>query len=111
MKKIVIKSLILAGLFFALGFDSSAQTATPKVTDRQVIQSKRVSEGVRSGELTRRETKQIVRQQKNIQRTKKLAKADGKVTLAERAIIENKQDRASRNIARKKHNGRERIIE
>lgn len=108
MKKIIIKSLILAGLFFALGFDSTAQTATPKVSDRHVNQCKRISEGVRSGELTHKEIKQIVRQQRNIQRTKRRAKADGKVTLVEKAIIVSKQDHASRNIARKKHNSRDR---
>ncbi len=108
MKKIIIKSLILAGLFFALGYDSTAQTATPKATDRQINQSKRISEGIMSGELTRSETKQLVRQQRDIQRTKRRAKADGKVTIAEKAVIDSKQYHASRNIARKKHNARDR---
>ncbi len=75
---------------------------------RQGKQAARTAEGVRSGELTRHETRKIARQQRHIQRTKRRARADGKVTRAERAKIERKQDRASRNIARKKHNGRSR---
>ena len=38
----------------------------------------------------------------------KMAKADGVVTRKEARRIERKQDRASRNIARKKHNNRKR---
>ena len=75
---------------------------------RQRKQAARVVDGVKSGELTKRETRQIVRQQRDVQRTKRRARADGKVTVRERVRIERKQDRASRNIARKKHNRRSR---
>lgn len=97
-------------MLFAIAFslNTQAQTATPKVSKRQVVQKKKIKQGVKSGELTRKETKQLHRQQVNIRKTKKAAKADGKVTKKERAVIHAKQNAANRNIKRKKHNARSR---
>ena len=107
MKKIVFKVILLAGLLFAFALQSSAQSeATPGTTKRQVKQTLRIAEGKSSGELTRRETKNLKRQQRHIRRTKRAAKADGIVTKREKAAIQHKQNKASRNIARKKNNGR-----
>ena len=75
---------------------------------RQGNQKERIKQGVKSGELTKKETKQVVRQQRDIQRTKKAAKADGVVTKKEKAVINKKQNKASRNIRRKKNNGKSR---
>ena len=98
--KIVFIGLFLLGFTFA----STAQTKTPKVTDRQIHQQRRILKGAKNGELTKKEFKQLEKQQRSIHRTKKLAKADGKVTNKERALIHFRQNRASRNIAKKKHN-------
>ncbi len=92
---------------FAVSIQAQS-TATPKVTKRQVNQSKRIGQGVNSGELTRGETKQLAHQQRRINRSKKAAKADGTVTKKERATIHARQNAASRNIKRKKHNKRDR---
>lgn len=103
-----IKAILVA--MFLLGFAgvTFAQTATPKVTKRQINQKNRVKNGVQSGELTKRETANVAKQQKRINRSKKAAKADGVVTKKERAGIHARQNAASRNIARKKNNGRSR---
>ena len=96
--------VIIFGLFvFGFAFAGEAQTATPKVKDRQVNQQKRIRQGAKSGELTKKEAVKLQAQQKHIQRTKKRAKADGKVTKKERAKIHNKQNKASKNIRRQKH--------
>ena len=103
-----IKVLLVSLLFLGFVGANYAQTATPKVTKRQVVQKNRVKNGVKSGELTRKETGNIARQQKRINRSKKAAKSDGVVTKKERATIHARQNAASRNIARKKNNGRSR---
>ena len=96
--------VIIFGLFvFGFAFAGEAQTATPKAKDRQVKQQKRIKQGVKSGELTKKETVQLKAQQAHIQRTKKKAKADGKVTKKERAKIQKKQNKASKNIRSQKH--------
>lgn len=90
----------------AFSFYADAQTTKKKVITKQVNQNARINQGVRSGELTKDETHRLRSQQRNINQTKKAAKADGKVTAKERAVIKHKQTKASANIARKKHNNK-----
>ena len=69
-------------------------------------QPARIKQGVKSGELTKHETKTLVKQQKETRQDVKAAKADGTVTTAERKDIKQDKRQASRNIYRKKHNAR-----
>ncbi len=94
-------SLFVAGTAFA-------QTNTPVVTERQGNQQARINEGVKSGELTRREAAKLRAEQRAIRAEKRMAKADGVVTPAERAKIRRDQNRASRDIARQKHDAQKR---
>jgi hypothetical protein len=79
---------------------------TPVIKERQMNQKARIRQGVRSGELTKGEARNLRQEQKTIQAEKKMAKADGKVTPAERAQIRKDQNKASRDIYRLKHNKR-----
>lgn len=83
-------------------------TTTNAQAGRSRIQHKRIADGVRSGELTRRETRQLAAQQRDIRLDKREARADGMVTRDERREIRKEKRHASRNIYRKKHNRRER---
>ena len=78
-------------------------------TGKTRIQHKRILHGVRNGELTYHETRQLTRQQRNIMQKKRNARADGIVTSCERRDIRQDSRRANRNIARKKHNRRDRM--
>ena len=81
-------------------------TKTPEINKRQMNQRARIRQGVKSGELTKAEARNLRQEQKTIQAEKKMAKADGKVTPAERAQIRKDQNKASKDIYRKKHNMR-----
>ena len=81
----------------------SAQTATPGVTERQVNQQERIKEGVKSGELNKRETRRLEMREAKIQHDKKVAKSDGVVTSGERAKLQREENRTSRAIYRQKH--------
>lgn len=87
-------------------FASVAVAAPPAV--RQARQTTRIAKGVKTGQLTKKEAADLAAQQARIQAKKKKAKADGVVTPAEKRRLDRAQDRASRNIYRKKHNGRTR---
>ncbi len=102
-----MKFKLLFVALFLVGFTFSTQAqsnTTPKVSKRQVKQQKRIGQGIASGELTKAELKQTRKQQKNIQKHKMKTKADGQVTKRERAGLHMHQNKASRNIARKKNN-------
>jgi len=101
------KLFILGLLLVAFTLSSFAQS-TPVVDKKERKQSKRIVHGVKNGELTRYETKQLARQQREIRRTERRAKADGKVTRMEKRELRRKQNKANANIYRKKHNKRNR---
>lgn len=106
-----MKSKVLLIALFLIGFAFSVQAqtnATPQISKRQLKQQKRIGKGVANGELTKGEFKQVQRQQRNIRKHKRKTKADGNVTRKERAGVHMHQNKASRNIARKKNNNRTR---
>jgi len=83
---------------------SADNTATPRVDRREVRQQARIQQGVKSGELTKGEANRLERGQTHVDRLENHAKADGKVTPAERARLARAQNRQSRRIYRLKHN-------
>lgn len=99
MKKILLTALIM-GAFAATSF---AQSRTPYIRDKKHNQHARIHNGVRNGSLTAREARALERQQRDIDRTIRRAKADGIVTHRERAIIRQKQRMANRNIYVQNH--------
>ncbi len=101
MKTKVLAAAILLGAFFST---ASAQT----VKQKGKHQRHRIANGVKTGELTKAETVNVVKDQKEIRKDVKAAKADGTVTKEERKDIKKDQRQASRKIARKKHNNRDR---
>ena len=98
MKLRVILSGVLFVFLCATGF------AQQPVNNKQAVQKKKIVQGVKTGELTKKESSQLRRQQKSIIHAKKVAKADGVVTPKEKAVIHQKQKKANKNIAEKKRN-------
>lgn len=107
MKKLIVLSIGI--LVFGLTSALKAQTVTPRVTTKQVNQQARIQEGVKSGELTRKEAAGLQMQQASVQRHKRVAKADGVVTPRERRSLRRHQKRASRSIAHQKNDAQERF--
>ncbi|MBK8742911.1 MAG: hypothetical protein IPM02_27090 [Betaproteobacteria bacterium] len=97
----VAVSLLIAGSVLA-------QTNTPVADQRQQNQKTRIQEGVKSGELTRREAVRLRTEQRAIKAEERMAKADGKVTMAERAKLQHDQNKASADIYRQKHDAHKR---
>ena len=107
---------LIAALALTVGGSAFAQApaapaakdpmATPKIDQRQVNQEKRIQQGVASGAVTPKEASMLEKEQNKIQSAKVAAKADGKVTKAERRKLHRAQNRASAHIKRHKHNRR-----
>lgn len=83
---------------------AAAMPAEARINQRQGNQQHRIYNGIRSGELTPRETWRLERQQGRIARYEARSRADGPgLTYRERYRLERMQDRASRNIYRQRH--------
>jgi uncharacterized membrane protein YebE (DUF533 family) len=102
MKTRVLLTAIILGAFF------STASAQQTIKEKNRHERKRIAQGVKSGELTKAETKNLAHGQKEIHQEVKAAKADGVVTKEERKDIKQDQRQQSRKIYRKKHNNRDR---
>ncbi len=101
-----MKSKILLALIIALGFGITSASA--QVRKHAANQHARIHQGVKSGELTKNEAKNLRGNEKDLHQDIKLAKSDGKISRGERKIIRKEERKDSREIYRKKHNERER---
>lgn len=98
------KILVAAAILFTLSI-SNVDAQTRKHAKHQHT---RIKQGVKSGELTKAETRNLAHDQREIRRDVKEARADGNLTKKERNEIRREQRQASREIYRKKHNKRDR---
>jgi len=105
MKRLAILVMATA-LAVSLAGAASAHTASPRVHRRIARQEIRIHRGVRSGQLTARETWRLQRGERHIRRMEWRAQADGRVTLRERVRLHRALDRQSQRIWRLKHDGR-----
>jgi hypothetical protein len=100
MKRILIA---VSGMTLLMNSFVYAQTETPVIDQRQMNQEQRIDQGISSGQLNGREARRLDRQQDRIDRMENRANSDDVVTGKERARIGAAQNRASRHIAREKH--------
>ncbi len=100
MKKLLLAvsamTLMMSGIVFA-------QAETPVIDQRQINQDQRIDQGIASGQLNEREANRLNKQQGRIGKMEDRAMSDGVMTKSERARIGAAQNRASRHVARQKH--------
>ncbi len=109
-----MKSIVSAAVAAALMIGFAAQglaagTRDPGVNARQANQRERIHQGVRSGELTRRETRNAVEDQRDIRQLERAYKSDGTLTGRERADLHHEQNQASRSLYRNKNDAQDRL--
>ena len=102
--KIITTTFVLA--FISIAIAGFSQTKTPVIRHRRVDQQKRIANGVKNDELTKRETVKLEGREAKIQHDKRTAKSDGVVTRSERKKLRREQNRTSRAIYRQKHDAR-----
>jgi phage terminase Nu1 subunit (DNA packaging protein) len=106
MKTILGIAFGFFALTFALSTDSFAQGKhwPRSVNDRQQNQRQRIGQGVKSGELTARETARLAREQVQIQRMENRFRTSGDgLNARERVRLQHELNQSSRHIYRQKH--------
>jgi len=102
--------LAALALTSALVLTSSAAFAQSGATinQRKDNQQDRIAQGVRSGQLTPRETMHLERQESRLNREEHHMRAEdhGRLTRQDRRILTRQQNRESNRIYRDKHNFR-----
>ncbi len=86
---------------------STSVAMAQNINQRKVDQQGRIAQGVRSGQMTARETGNVETREASINREEHaMHRADnGRLTHADRAALTRRQNRVSRSIYRDKHNG------
>jgi len=107
MKINSMKSNCIPAVLIAL-CSATAIAATPVVDQREKNQKARIQQGVKTGELTVRETKQLIKGQKQLRKMERRAKSDGVVTKKERAKLHSKANKESAKIKKNKHDKQDR---
>jgi hypothetical protein len=105
MKKI---ALVLVSLLFISTSIYSQSTNTPKINKKQKLQLNKIKNGINSGELTRVEAKRLLKKEAQLQKKKKIAKADGKVTRKERKMLRKEARKLDAKIYKQKHDKQKR---
>jgi uncharacterized membrane protein YebE (DUF533 family) len=97
------RPILTLAVLAAIALPAVAQTATPRIDQRQANQQQRIDQGVASGQLTGKEAARLEKGQERVQKMEDKAKADGKVTPRERARLQKAENVQSRHIAKEKH--------
>ena len=105
MRKIV--SFLFVAVF-VLGASAVSMASTPRINKREYHEQQRINQGIRSGELTRREAERLEAGIAKIRVDERYAKSDGNVSPRERARLNRELNRESRAIYRQKHDGQDR---
>jgi len=105
-----ISSPLLTALLAAVAVPAFAQSqaapaapAAPAFTQRDINQEQRIEKGLQSGQLNTREAARLQGEQARIDKMESNAMKDGTLSAQERARINAAQNKASRDIAREKH--------
>jgi hypothetical protein len=101
-----MKLSVFATALLALSTTVAMTQTHPNIQQRKNRQQARIAQGVRSGQLTPRETAHLERRETSINRQERnMRRADGgHLTRADRARLNARQNRTSRAIYNKKHN-------
>jgi hypothetical protein len=102
MKRFV--SFLLSAAF-VLGLSAVSMAQVRGIDRRERCEQRRIHQGVRSGELTRREAERLRAEQFRIRAYEARARSDGSLSRRERYRLDHMLDRASRDIYRQKHDG------
>jgi hypothetical protein len=107
MKSVLTKlsaTLVLCASLFAVGASAAPQT----INQRERNQQRRIRQGERSGELTRREARHLERREGRINRAEwRARRSGGTLTGRERGRLNRELNRSSRAVYRQKHDRQE----
>jgi len=111
IKGLVLGSVVLAALCAPVVWaqsDNSATNQPATIQQRKKNQQDRIAQGIRSGQLTPREAANLENKEQGVNRELKgMRQANGgKLSKADRQVVNQQQNKLSKQIYNKKHNGR-----
>jgi len=103
-----MKNKILVSFILFVGFTLQMDAQRDFRGSCHPNKKERIKDGIKSGELTRPEVRPLAHQNRNLNRAKKHALADGKITKAEKRQLRKLKKQQNRNLYHQKHDGQRR---
>ena len=97
------RAVVAAILVMTFAAPVFADPKPPGVDRREHRQKQRIKQGVKSGELTKEETRSLKAEQRAIRAEERQMKSDGSLTREERKELHRDLNESSRNIFQEKH--------
>ena len=108
--KVILRSAVLIAMVMPAAFAQQAapNNDPPTINERKENQQDRIAQGVKSGDLTAGETGNLETKEAALNKEEHNMRAadDGHLTAADRTKLNHQQNKLSRQIYNKKHNGR-----
>jgi polyhydroxyalkanoate synthesis regulator phasin len=110
MKKLfsLVILFVVGFVFVAPSLQAEPGTRSPGVNRRERKQKARIKQGVKSGELTKDEAKELRQDQREIRQKEREMKSDGTLTKDERKELHQDLKESSQNIYEEKHDAEKR---
>ena len=106
MLRSVLKMIPFLALILFLSVVAASAQNRWNINGRETHQQQRIGQGVRSGQLTARETYRLEREETRIDNQEaRFRRSGGGLSPYERLRLEREQNRASRDIYHQKHDG------
>jgi hypothetical protein len=104
--RIVLCSAALAALMLPAAAQNSSPNPPATINQRKENQQDRIANGVASGQLTAGETANLEKKESNLNKEEKLMRSEdnGKLTSADRKVLNQQQNQLSNQIYKDKHN-------
>jgi uncharacterized membrane protein YebE (DUF533 family) len=96
-------AIVLTSVAGAHAYDFGSNS-TAEIDARRAQELRRIEDGRRAGQLSNREYRALMAEQRQIAHDVRVAKSDGYVSPAERARLNAEVNQASADISRLKHN-------
>lgn len=109
MIKVILQGAVLIATLMPAAYAQQApNNDPPTINERKENQQDRIANGVKSGELTAGETRNLETKESALNREEHGMRAadNGHLTAGDRAVLNHQQNKLSRQIYNKKHNGR-----
>jgi hypothetical protein len=108
--RFVIAAVMITGILSVTGLaQGSRHRRNDNINRREYSQRNRIRDGIRSGELTRREASRLINQQSRIESYELRSRLDdGRLDRNERRRLDQMLDRSNRDIYREKHDRQDR---
>lgn len=103
-----VLTTLLSAVFATTPVFATGGNDSPGIDKREHVQKQRIVQGVKTGQLTPRETGRLLREQQRNHKKEAYFKADGKLTGKERVRLHQSLNRSSRHIYGQKHDAQHR---